>query len=102
MSANVLHDVAHEAAMTKQISLREANQNFAKYVRAVEAGESFTITRRGEPVARLTPAAGPRRLTPRQEAALARTAERMRRGWPLGGGKLDREALYEEMLGRKR
>jgi len=85
--------------MTKQITLREANQNFAKYVRAVEAGESFTITRRGEPVAQLTPASGARRLTPKQEAALARTVERMRRGWPLGAERLDRDAMYEEMLG---
>jgi prevent-host-death family protein len=41
--------------MAKEVALREANQQFAKYVRAVEAGESFVITRRGKPVARLAP-----------------------------------------------
>ena len=41
--------------MAKEVALRDANQRFAKYVRAVEAGESFVITRRGKPVARLVP-----------------------------------------------
>ena len=41
--------------MDQEIALREANQQFARYVRAVEAGERFVITRRGKPVARLVP-----------------------------------------------
>ena len=35
--------------MDREVALREANQHFAEYVRAVEAGESFVITRRGGP-----------------------------------------------------
>jgi antitoxin (DNA-binding transcriptional repressor) of toxin-antitoxin stability system len=31
--------------MDKEVALREANQQFARYVRAVEAGQSFVITR---------------------------------------------------------
>jgi prevent-host-death family protein len=82
----------------KEVALREANQRFAEYVRAVEAGASFVITRRGRPVARLVPiAAGERALTPEQQAARVRTLERMQQGIDLGepGQPLDRDALHE-------
>ncbi len=39
------------------ITLREANQNFSKYIAAVERGEEFTVTKRGRVVARLAPVA---------------------------------------------
>lgn len=81
--------------MTKTISLREANQGFSRCIREVEAGADFVITRKGEPVARLVPIAGRRILTPEQEAALARTRERMKKGWPIGAGPLDRDAAHE-------
>jgi prevent-host-death family protein len=81
----------------KEVALREANQQFARYVRAVEAGESFVITRRGKPVARLVPVEpGKRVLTPEQQAARARALERMREGWDLGGYKFNRDELYED------
>ncbi len=81
--------------MAKTVTLRDASRNFAKYVRAVEAGEEFVITRRGEAVARLAPAAATRKLTPEQEAARRRTVRRLRKGWPLGIGKLDRDSLHD-------
>jgi prevent-host-death family protein len=82
--------------MEKQVALREANQRFAQYVRAVERGEAFVITRRGRPVARLVPVeTGQRVLTPEQQAARARALERMRQGWDLGGLKFNRDELYE-------
>jgi len=56
-------------AMSKTITLREANQTFSRCVREVEAGEEITITRKGRPVARLVPVGGKRVLTPEQEAA---------------------------------
>jgi prevent-host-death family protein len=59
-------------AMSKTITLREANQTFSRCVREVEAGEEITITRKGRPVARLVPVGGKRVLTPEQEAARAR------------------------------
>ena len=72
--------------MDKEVALRDANQQFARYVRAVEAGESFVITRRGKPVARLVPVEPGRRvLTPEQQAsARHELLERMRRGIDLG------------------
>ncbi|MBV8120281.1 MAG: type II toxin-antitoxin system prevent-host-death family antitoxin [Alphaproteobacteria bacterium] len=81
--------------MTKTISLREANQGFARCIREVEAGEEFVITRKGQPVARLIPITKRRILTPEQEAALARTRARMEKGWPIGAGPLDRDSLHE-------
>jgi prevent-host-death family protein len=81
--------------MRRVITLREANQSFARCVREVEAGEDYIITRNGVPVARLVPVAGRRVLSPAQEAALARTHARMEKGWPLGAGPLERDALHE-------
>ena len=81
--------------MSRTITLREANQAFSRCIREVEAGEEYVITRKGEPVARLVPIAGRRILTPEQEAALARTRVRMEKGWPIGAGPLDRDAIHE-------
>ena len=58
--------------MSRTISLREANQGFARCVREVEAGAMFIITRNGTPVAQLIPATGPL-LSSAQTAALDRT-----------------------------
>ena len=86
--------------MSKTITLREANQAFSRCIREVESGEEITITRRGEPVARLVPVPRKRILTPEQEAALARLSERMEKGWHLGGMRIDRDELYDEIVGR--
>ena len=80
--------------MANTITLREANQRFARCIREVEAGAEYVITRNGRPVARLVPVGG-RHLTAAQEAALARIRSRMAKGWPIGAGPLDREALHE-------
>lgn len=83
--------------MATIITAREANQQFSKLLSAVEAGAEFAITKNGVVVARIVPAAasGRRKLTPSQEAALERTRQRLQRGWPLGGEKLDRASLYD-------
>jgi prevent-host-death family protein len=80
----------------KTVALREANQSFARIIREVEGGAAFTVTRNGEPVARIVPIEGaPRRLTPEQEAALARSRARMATGWSIAAGPLDRDAIHE-------
>ena len=81
--------------MSQTISLRDANQTFARCVRDVEGGAEYTITRNGVPVAKLVPAARERSFTPAQHAALARTQARMAQGWPIGAGPIDRAALHE-------
>ena len=82
--------------MTKTVSLREANQSFARCIREAEAGEEFVITRNGKPVARLSPVSDRRVLTPEQEAAWERTKRRMEEGWNIGAGPLDRDSLHEQ------
>jgi prevent-host-death family protein len=80
----------------KTISLRDANQRFAELVRRVESGERFVVTRRGQPVARIEPVAGKRKLTPAQERAWKRLKRRMEKGYDLGGLKIDRDELYDD------
>jgi prevent-host-death family protein len=89
--------------MQRSVSAREANQQFSRILREVEAGAEVVVTRRGQPVARIVPAQRPgeRQLTPEQEAAHARSMERLRKGWDLGGGKFDRDELYDEILARR-
>jgi prevent-host-death family protein len=83
--------------MTETISARDANQNFAKVLRAVEGGAEFVVTRRGVPVARIVSARsdGRRTLTRAQEQILARSMRRLRRGWSLGGRRIDRDRLHD-------
>jgi prevent-host-death family protein len=84
----------------RSVSAREANQQFSRILRDVEAGAEILVTRRGRPVARIVPAhpSGERQLTPEQEAAHARSMARLRKGWDLGGGKFNRDELYDEIL----
>ena len=65
--------------MQRSVSAREANQQFSRILRDVEAGAEILVTRRGRPVARIVPAQTPgeRQLTPEQEAAHARSMERL-------------------------
>lgn len=42
-------------SMDRQITASEANQHFSEMLRDVSQGESFTVTSRGRPVARVTP-----------------------------------------------
>ncbi len=82
--------------MTTTLTLREANQTFARCVRATQAGEEFVITRNGVPVAKLVPVDGARKLTPAQDAALERLQSAWQDGgWEIGAGRLDRDALHE-------
>lgn len=41
--------------MDRIVTATEANQRFSELLREVSAGESFTITSRGKPVAEITP-----------------------------------------------
>ena len=90
--------------MTETITARDANHHFARLLREVEAGKEFVVTRGGVPVARIVPERsreGERTLTPAQEAALARTLERLRDGWPLGIARVDRNELYDDARGKR-
>jgi prevent-host-death family protein len=82
--------------MAESITLREANQRFARLIRAVEEGREFIVTRRGNPVARIVPAVRDRRtLTPEQEAALADLEALAAEGHASDGTPFDRATLYD-------
>ena len=82
--------------MEKTLTLREANQAFARVVREVESGAAYVITRNGKPVAKISPVAGARRvLTAEQEASLSRMIACMEEGWPLNASGFDRGSLHE-------
>ncbi len=79
--------------MEQRVSLREVNQHLTRYVKAAEAGERIVITRRGKPIALLSPVAEEERsLRPDQEAALERI---LNRSHHLGGKAPARDELYE-------
>ena len=59
--------------MNREISQRELRNQSAEVLRAVERGETVTITRRGEPVAELVPLR--RRRFVRAEVALEAFAD---------------------------
>lgn len=79
--------------MEQRVSLREINQNLTRYVKAAEAGERIVITRRGKPVALLSPVSREERsLSPEQEAALERL---LNQSHHLGGRAPSRDELHE-------
>ena len=67
--------------MSRIIAQRELRNDNAKIIEAVRAGETFVVTRNGEPVAELRPfRAGRRTLVAREEvAALANAGVRIDR-----------------------
>ena len=90
--------------MADTVTARDANHHFARILSEVEAGKEFIVTRNGVPVARIVPERlpdGSRRLTPAQQEALARSIARLRRGWPLGIERVDREELYDNARGKR-
>ena len=79
----------------RQVSLREANQNFASCVAEVEAGESLLLLRRGKPVARMTPYTEEEPRDLKHEAAVKQLGAFLRKGLDLGGVRADREEIYD-------
>lgn len=78
--------------MNHIISARDANQQFSKLLRQVEEGDEVVITRRGAPVARLTPAGD---QAAQRARALQDLQDFLRQPFDLGGEPFDRETLYD-------
>ena len=102
----VLHLVGQSwgLAVSEIVSARDANHHFARILREVETGRQFVVTRNGVPIARIIPervADGGRRLTQAQEQALQESLAWLRRGWPLGIDRIDRDSLYDETRGER-
>jgi prevent-host-death family protein len=88
-----------ELAM-RQMTMREANQQFSQVVREVqETGESVQVLRNGEPAAEIRPASSQsvkRRLSPERKKALKRLLEAAHHSSFKSDGKgWTREELYE-------
>lgn len=82
------------------LSSREANQNFARVIRAAASGEEVVITRRGVPVAKVVPVKPEDDAAIQRQAAIERTRERLGKGLSLGGNAWPgREALYDDVTG---
>jgi len=78
------------------VSARKANQEFSKLLDRAAKGEEVVITRRGAPVARLSPYAARPAMTPEREAAIKRMVEGMRKGGlRLGGRRFTRDEMHE-------
>lgn len=79
----------------RTISLTTAKHELSKLIEEVESGESFLITRRGRPIAKLVPHAADRASDPAWAASCRRMTARLEEGASLGGLRVEREALYE-------
>lgn len=79
----------------RQVSLREANQNFSSCIAEVEGGERLVLLRRGKPVAEIIPYAVKRKIDPGREAARRRLLELLEEGIPMDGKPLNRDEIYD-------
>ena len=79
----------------RMVSAREANRSFSKLLQAVVEGEDVVITRRGKPVARLTPVES-RVVDAERQAEIDRIIAHFREGVDLGAPvSWTRDELYE-------
>lgn len=78
----------------REISLMTANQEFSKLVKKVESGESFVITRRGQPIAKLVPHCADKMADPEWAAAYRRMIALLDEPVRLGGLRVNREEIY--------
>ena len=81
----------------REMSVREANQNFSQLIAAAERGETIVITKNGTPVAKITPQPPDRARDPQWQAAFA-ALERSLRSKPRLGyrvGTIAEEEKYD-------
>jgi len=81
--------------MQHQISLREANQHFAHYIKEVEGGDEVLITRHGKLVVRIVPVSQIKELSEEQLEARNRVLVRMKKGLSLKNELFNRDSLHE-------
>jgi prevent-host-death family protein len=70
----------------REISVREANQNFSQVIAAAERGETIVVTKNGRPVAKITPQSQDRASDPEWRASFAALKESL--GSKRGSGRL--------------
>ncbi len=62
----------------REMSVREANQNFSQVIAAAESGETIVITKNGTPVAKITPQSANRTDDPEWRTAFAALRKSLR------------------------
>ena len=62
----------------REMSVREANQNFSQVIAAAEHGETIVVTKNGRPVARITPQLKDRADDPEWQEKFAALTESLR------------------------
>lgn len=76
--------------MDRTITATEANRRFSHVLREVEAGESFTVTSHGSPVAHIAPVSSARK--PHDTASLMAFVDTLPH---RNAGEWTRDSLYE-------
>lgn len=79
----------------RTVSLMTANREFSRLVREVGRGESFLITRRGRPIAKLVPHSAGKAADPEWAAAHRRMIARLGAGASLRGLRIERDGLHD-------
>ncbi len=62
----------------REISVRDANQNFSQVIAAAERGETIVVTKNGRPVAKITPQSQDPASDPEWRARFAALKESLR------------------------
>jgi prevent-host-death family protein len=68
----------------REMTVREANQNFSQVIAAAERGETIIITKNGTPVARITPQQADRTSDPEWRSAFAALKKSLRSKRAIG------------------
>jgi prevent-host-death family protein len=78
----------------RSVTAREANQGFSELLSKVEEGEEVVITKRGRPVAVMSPYRRPE-ITPERRRAIEKVIELTKKGLPFGGRRFTRDEMHE-------
>ncbi len=78
----------------REMSVREANQNFSKVIAEAERGETIYITKNGKTVAKIAPAPQDRRDDPEWQAAYQLLVDSLKNK-PATGFRIGRTARDE-------
>lgn len=81
--------------MSLQVGLRDINQRLTEYIQMVEQGEEIVITRRGKPIAKLTPFSESSALSDAQRASLRRSLARAKKGFKFKEKTFSRDDIYD-------
>ena len=68
----------------REMTVREANQNFSQVIAAAERGETIVITKNGTPVARIAPQAADRTSDPEWQSTFKALKKSLRAKRPRG------------------